>query len=232
MDNPPLASLSLTHVHYNPADRVSYLCAWLALVPQGLCVVYATLIWSNREIEIMLMFTGQMACEALNWCLKRYIKEERPREMHGKGYGMPSSHAQFVTFFSITLSLFLLFRHVPHPTETHTPFSFGQRFLLSVVALASAAAVAFSRIYLSYHTPKQVLVGCAAGAIFAVLWFGMTTLVRRAGWIEWVLDTQLARLFRVRDLVVQEDLVDSGWARWVERRQKTKALRVQAKKSR
>lgn len=25
------------------------------------------------------MFAGQMACEALNWCLKRYIKEERPQ---------------------------------------------------------------------------------------------------------------------------------------------------------
>ncbi|KAF1961252.1 DOLPP1 protein [Byssothecium circinans] len=231
MDNPPLASLSLTHVHYNPADRVSYLCAWLALVPQGLCVVYATLIWSNREIEILLMFAGQMACEALNWCLKRYIKEERPREMHGKGYGMPSSHAQFVTFFSVTLTFFLLFRHVPHPTETHTPFSFAQRFALSIAALASAAAVASSRIYLSYHTPKQVLVGCAAGAIFAVVWFGFTTFLRRAGWVEWALETELAKLFRVRDLVVQEDLVDSGWARWVERRRKT-TFQVQRKKGR
>lgn len=63
----------------NPADRISYICAWLALVPQGLCIVYATLIWSNREAEILLMFTGQMACEAANWGLKRYIKEERPR---------------------------------------------------------------------------------------------------------------------------------------------------------
>ena len=79
MDDRPLASLSLTHVHYNPSDKVSYLCAWLALVPQGLCVAYATLIWSTREAEVLLMFAGQMACEGLNWCLKRYIKEERPR---------------------------------------------------------------------------------------------------------------------------------------------------------
>ncbi|KAF1967352.1 DOLPP1 protein [Bimuria novae-zelandiae CBS 107.79] len=232
MEDAPLASLSLTHVHYNPADRISYLCAWLALVPQGLCVVYATLIWSNREIEIMLMFAGQMACEALNWCLKRWIKEERPREMHGKGYGMPSSHAQFVSFFSITLALFLLFRHVPHPTDTHTPFTFFQRFVLSVLALISAAAVAVSRIYLSYHTPKQVLVGCVAGTVCAVAWFGITTYLRRAGWVEWVLETELARLFRVRDLVVQEDLVDSGWARWVERRKRQRTLQVQAKKDR
>ncbi|KAJ4987554.1 PAP2 superfamily protein [Stagonosporopsis vannaccii] len=230
MDNPPLASLSLTHVHYNPADRVSYLCAWLALVPQGLCVVYATLIWSNREVEIALMFAGQMACEALNWVLKRHFKEERPREMHGKGYGMPSSHAQFVSFFSVTLALFLLFRHVPHPTDTHTPFSFAGRLVLSLLALASAAAVAVSRIYLSYHTQKQVLVGCACGAAFALAWFAFTTYLRRAGWIDWALSTWLARAFRVRDLVIQEDLVDSGWARWEERR-KRQGFRVQAKKS-
>jgi dolichyldiphosphatase len=153
--------------------------------------------------------------------------------MHGKGYGMPSSHAQFVAFFSVTLALFLLFRHVPHPTETHTPFSFVQRFALSVLALASAAAVAVSRIYLNYHTPKQVLVGCFAGAVCAVVWFGFTTYLRRAGWVEWVLETELARLFRVRDLVIQEDLVDSGWARWVERRRtRQPSFQVQAKKTR
>ena len=98
MDDPPLASLSVTHVHYvgqahvnlslhiidhyqDPSDRISYACAWLALVPQALCVTYATLIWSTREVEVLLMFAGQMACEGLNWLLKRSIKEERPRRM-------------------------------------------------------------------------------------------------------------------------------------------------------
>ena len=78
MDNPPLASLSLTHVYYDPNDLISYICAYLALVPQGLVVVYAALIWSTREIEILLMFAGQMSCEALNWLLKRWFQEERP----------------------------------------------------------------------------------------------------------------------------------------------------------
>lgn len=152
--------------------------------------------------------------------------------MHGKGYGMPSSHAQFVTYFSLSLTLFLLFRHSPHPTDTHTPFSFTQRFFLSLLALASAGAVAFSRVYLSYHTPKQVLVGCAAGAVFAIVWFGFTTLLRKDGWVEWGLETSLARLFRVRDLVIQEDLVDSGWARWEERRLRRQGFQVQGKKTR
>lgn len=103
--------------------------------------------------------------------------------------------------------------------------------MLSIVAVACAGAVAVSRIYLSYHTPKQVYVGCIAGAAFALFWFGFTTYLRRAGWIEWFLETWISRALRVRDLVIQEDLVDSGWARWEDRRKRTN-FRVQGKKSR
>lgn len=53
--------------------------AWVALIPQALCVSYATLIWSTREVEVILMFVGQMGCEGLNFVLKRLIKEERPK---------------------------------------------------------------------------------------------------------------------------------------------------------
>ena len=138
--------------------------------------------------------------------------------MLGKGYGMPSSHAQFVSFFSVSLTLFLLLRHQPHPTATHSPTTFAQRAALSALALFSAGAVATSRIYLSYHTPKQVLVGCAAGAVFAVVWFGFTSVLRSSGWLEWGLDFQLARWLRVRDLLLKEDLVDAGWVRFEEKR--------------
>lgn len=134
--------------------------------------------------------------------------------MYGKGYGMPSSHAQFVTFFSLSLSLFLLFRHTPAPSNTHTTTSFLERLGLSIVACLCAGAVAVSRVYLNYHTPKQVLVGCAAGAIFAISWFLFTTLLRRVGLVSWALDTALARSVRTRDLVVTEDLADAGWRRW------------------
>lgn len=66
----------------NPHDPLSYLSAWLALVPQALCVMYVTLIWASREVEILFMFGGQMACEALNFILKRWIKEERPKRTY------------------------------------------------------------------------------------------------------------------------------------------------------
>ncbi|KAJ5033353.1 uncharacterized protein L3040_008471 [Drepanopeziza brunnea f. sp. 'multigermtubi'] len=214
-DQAPLASLSLTHVYYDPHDPISYFCAWLALVPQGLCIVYATLIWSTREIEILMMFGGQIACEALNFGLKRTLKEARPKQMHGKGYGMPSSHAQFVAFFSLSLALFLLVRHVPKkPTPSHTPLSMASRVTLSGLAFANAGLVSWSRIYLNYHTPKQVIVGYLAGLASALLWFIVTTVVRQTGLLGWILNQYPTRLFRMRDLVVEEDLCQAGWEKW------------------
>ncbi|KAK7754907.1 hypothetical protein SLS62_003221 [Diatrype stigma] len=202
----------------DPTDSVSYLCAWLALVPQGLCVAYATLIWSTREVEVALMFAGQVACEVINLTLKRLIKEERPRRMNGRGYGMPSSHAQFVAYFAVSIALFLLARHRPPQPHVrrrnHTPMSVLERALWSLLGLAVAAAVGWSRVYLNYHTPRQVLVGSVAGAVSAVGWFAFTSAVRRSGWLLWAMELPLARWLRVRDLVVEEDLCQAGWEKW------------------
>ncbi|KAL8418267.1 hypothetical protein RB594_001759 [Gaeumannomyces avenae] len=290
-DTAPLASLSLTHVYYDPSDPVSYVCAWLALVPQALCVVYATLIWSSREAEVALMFAGQLACEAVNFALKRLIKEERPRRIHGKGYGMPSSHAQFVAFWALSLALFLLVRHRPHNSaaavstakggknmgsqgggnETtataeddkitaaaaaaaaaknppasataaavawerwqqaqsdlqelygvdrypHRPWSVPERLAASAVAFGLAGLVAWSRVYLGYHTTRQVLVGLAAGLASAAAWFALTAAARSCGLLGWAVGLPAARLLRLRDLVVEEDLCQAGWEKWEERR--------------
>ncbi|RDW83865.1 phosphatase PAP2 family protein [Aspergillus mulundensis] len=206
----PLASLSLTHVHYNPDDPLSLVSAWLALVPQALCVVYATLVWASREVEVGLMFAGQLVCEALNFALKRIIKEERPKQMFGKGYGMPSSHAQFVAFFAVYMGLFLIFRHSPTTPNQGIIY----RMVASFGIALGATAVAVSRIYLTYHTIRQVLAGCAVGIVFALIWFIFTGLLRSYGWIDWVLEHSIARFLRLRDLVVSEDLAEAGWQRW------------------
>ena len=144
--------------------------------------------------------------------------------MNGKGYGMPSSHAQFVAFFAVSLSLFVLVRHkphTPHTSTTHVPTSFIERLALSLLAVIGAAMVAESRIYLNYHSPRQVLAGCAAGAGFALIWFGVTSFARSAGWVEWGLDLPLAKYCRLRDLLVHEDLVDAGWERWTMKKRST-----------
>lgn len=145
---------------------------------------------------------------------------------------MPSSHAQFLAFFSVYLSLFLLIRHSPHPSDTHSPTTFIQRIGLALWSVVFAAVVCASRVYLSYHTIHQVLVGACVGTITAVAWFVVTELARRLGWIKWLLDRREFTMFRIRDLVVEEDLAESGWERWkiVSRRRKAEKEHIVAVK--
>lgn len=133
--------------------------------------------------------------------------------MFGKGYGMPSSHSQFVAFFAVYLSLFLLYRHTP--TLPNPPV---MSWLLVLGLCTGAGIVAISRIYLNYHTPKQVLAGIAAGVLCAFSWFFVTRFFRTSGWLDWTLDLQLVRHMRIRDLVVSEDLHEAGWQRWESQR--------------
>ncbi|KAF4119607.1 dolichyldiphosphatase [Geosmithia morbida] len=246
----PLASLSITHVYYDPDDRLSLACAYLALLPQALCVVYVTLIMSTREVEIALTFLGQLACEALNFVLKRLIKEERPARIHGKGYGMPSSHAQFVAFWSASVALFLFFRHrspttsstsaaststssstaatataaAPppprkHPRQAHhRPWSTADKAILTLASGQLAGLVAWSRVYLNYHTTRQVVAGGLTGVACAVAWFVVTAVARRSGWLAWAVDLPVFRMARVRDLIVEEDMCQAGWEKWEARR--------------
>ncbi len=125
--------------------------------------------------------------------------------MNGKGYGMPSSHAQYVSFFSVTLTLFLLSRHRPSPTTSHDLLSFRARLLFCVLVFLSATLVAASRVYLNYHNRKQVLAGWMAGLAFALLWYGFTSWLRNSGRLDAILDMRLVRMLRVRDLVITED---------------------------
>ena len=138
---------------------------------------------------------------------------------------MPSSHAQFLAFYSTSLILFLLLRHRPQAISTKSavmesfPYSLfpsanAQRLLVSGIALVLAAFVALSRIYLNYHTGRQVLVGCSAGALSAVTWFVFTSWLRHTGILHFVINLELCRWLRLRDLVVEEDLVESGWREW------------------
>jgi dolichyldiphosphatase len=208
--------------------------------------------WSTREAEVILMFAGQMACEAINFALKRLIKEERPRTLGvGKGYGMPSSHAQFSVFWAVALGLFLVVRHRPRTAEVrrvdgsseqdaagrttltrsrggrlaqiqlrdveayaHQPWSLIERVGVSLAAMVLASMVAWSRVYLGYHTPKQVLAGCLAGFVCAVGWFGVTYVARQTGLLVQALDWSVVRWFRIRDLVIEEDMCQAGWEKW------------------
>jgi dolichyldiphosphatase len=160
---------------------------------------------------------------------------------------MPSSHAQFVAFWSVSLALFLLVRHRPlarigangntsasskhrgnNPgnrdgkvATQNRAWSLLERAGVSLLAALVAAATAWSRIYLNYHTTRQVVVGSAAGVVIALGWFITTAVVRQTGLLAWGLELPIVRALRVRDLIVSEDMCQAGWEKW-ERREKEK----------
>lgn len=51
------------------------------------------------------------------------------------------------------------------------------KFLIIFSSLTMAVLVSLSRIYLEYHTLRQVLWGAIVGILFATFWFALTYLV-------------------------------------------------------
>lgn len=74
--------------------------------------------------------------------------------------------------------------------------------------------MSLSRIYLTYHSPKQVYVGNIVGISCGIAWFLVTSVARNIGLVEWLLQLPPVRWARMRDLVVCESLEDAGWERW------------------
>lgn len=99
---PALKSFSLTHILYDPTDRLSIPLTLLSLSPIFLFVSYFTLIIFNRRLTILLLALGSIFNEALSLALKRVWKGDRPYQGLlgdvGDSYGMPSSHSQAAGF--------------------------------------------------------------------------------------------------------------------------------------
>ncbi|KAJ3177282.1 hypothetical protein HDU87_004533 [Geranomyces variabilis] len=184
----PLASVSLTHVQFDPADPIGMLMAYISLAPLALLISYATLIAFRRDLATCLMLLGQLTNEGVNFVAKRIVREARPTEYLGNGYGMPSSHSQFVAFFAAYVTIYSVKR-----------LKFGHaawKPLICAGAIIMAGLVAYSRIRLSYHTSKQVIVGLTVGTLFAFIW----DIIAHSVLIPAIdLDSPLARWLLIKD---------------------------------
>ncbi|OXB69123.1 hypothetical protein ASZ78_009599 [Callipepla squamata] len=150
-------------------DFSGQLLAYLSLGPIFIIVGFVTLIIFKRELHTISFLGGLAFNEGVNWLIKNVIREPRPcEEAHSTvttKYGMPSSHSQFMWFFSVYSFLFLYLRTWVSPVEHHT------------YSCLNACLVTFlfpCRVYLLYHTWSQVLYGGVAGSVMAIAWFAFT----------------------------------------------------------
>lgn len=134
--------------------------------------------------------------------------------MIGHGYGMPSAHAQFAAFTGISAVCFLLARGCP--SSVPPPL----RATVAAAAVVGSSVIAAARVYLGYHTPRQVLAGYTAGAVAAVAWVGATVWARRAGLLTWMLGWPLMRWMQVRDLLPELEPAAAGWQVWEARQRR------------
>uniref|UniRef100_A0AC11EAY5 Dolichyldiphosphatase 1 n=1 Tax=Ovis aries TaxID=9940 RepID=A0AC11EAY5_SHEEP len=157
-------------------DLSGHVLAYLSLSPVFVIVGFVTLIIFKRELHTISFLGGLALNEGVNWLIKHVIQEPRPcggpHTAVGTKYGMPSSHSQFMWFFSIYSFLFLYLRM--HQTNNARFLDLLWRHVLSLGLLTVAFLVSYSRVYLLYHTWGQVLYGGIAGGLMAVAWFVFT----------------------------------------------------------
>ncbi|XP_031640068.1 dolichyldiphosphatase 1-like [Contarinia nasturtii] len=171
--------ITFTHVEYPKGDLFGQLLAWISLAPMGIGAGFVTLILFRRDLHTIAFFIGTLVNEVSNIILKHWIREPRPiNRVHiGTEFGMPSSHSQFIWFFSTYVTLFIFIRLHHINNNTLLPLERAGRLLVLVSCWCLTALVCLSRTYLQYHTWNQVIVGSLIGIITGLLWFTLTHLI-------------------------------------------------------
>ncbi|KAK3821069.1 MAG: PAP2 superfamily-domain-containing protein [Benniella sp.] len=201
-----LTSLSLTHVRFVGDDIYSKLFAFITLSPFGITCGYIAVILATRDLSIILMLAGQFLNECVNYVLKRVIKQERPTTGRldlglGEGYGMPSSHSQFMAYFATYMILLM-----------HGSSGSVSPHLISLGVALWSILVIYSRVHLYYHTWQQVVAGSICGcAIAAAYYFFVQKFLRLKGMQDWMLDNAVARWFYLVEREQMDNVYQWEW---------------------
>ncbi|KAF9466133.1 hypothetical protein BDZ94DRAFT_1158613 [Collybia nuda] len=229
------AALDLTHVLYDDTSLLSLALALITLSPILLMASYAALAVQTRELTIIVMWAGQLAGEVFNWVLKHAIKQDRPIESIGNGYGFPSSHSQYMGYFSSFLICHLYFRH----RFASTGSAIADHLFRGAVYLALllwTGAVAYSRyeLHLGYHNTNQIIWGLSIGALLGTSMYALAEYIPRhhpqstLGALKlFVLDNPVSSWLQIRDgwAVWADGGREGEWIRWKAEWEKQKRVR-------
>lgn len=191
-----------TYILYDPNDVFAFVCCYFSLLPVGILVFYFSWFIITREIEAVILAGGHVLNDISNNIIKNIIKETRPidfgsfqKDSVRSAYGMPSAHSQFMGFFMMYMGLRVWCQWSGLTKWNKVVASFG-------LFLASAGVVV-SRVYLGYHTGKQVMVGFSIGAFFGTCHYIASMLVRYIGLVDWFLSWKLVQMFLIKDSCYQ-----------------------------
>ncbi|XBW38307.1 hypothetical protein QEN19_003896 [Hanseniaspora menglaensis] len=195
-----------TYVLYNGDDILSFGLVYFTLLPIFVMVFIFSWFINTRELEACILAAGHVVNDIVNNIVKNIIKEERPVELFGddksfqknsnrSGYGMPSAHSQFMGFLTGYMVLRILFFWRFDKTFKGLMCKYIGLSLL----IGSTLLVAFSRVYLQYHSLKQVSVGVALGLFLGSSYFVVIQYIRRFGFCDWLMTLRISEFFAMKD---------------------------------
>ncbi|EPX75144.1 palmitoyl protein thioesterase-dolichol pyrophosphate phosphatase fusion 1 [Schizosaccharomyces octosporus yFS286] len=202
-----------SHFFYHVDDFTKSIMELFSLIPQIIGIIYLTVMVTNRELDTFMQFGGQVANEVLNYVIKIIVKHPRPSVvLHGVGYGMPSSHSQFMGYFTAYMIAWVC---KYRKEEWSHISSLAKMSLYCGLSLC----VCSSRYLLSYHSISQVIVGFAAGFVFGYVWCWFTGQLRLTGITEWLLKFPIIEWVYIKDTLIHNK--DNHKQEWLaSRRQK------------
>ncbi|RRT73496.1 hypothetical protein B296_00019478 [Ensete ventricosum] len=184
MEDAPAAALkavTLTHVRYPRGDSLGHFLAWVSLIPVFISFGgFISHFIFRRELQGLCFTLGLIISQVINELIKSSIQQSRPSSMCAvlevcDSHGWPSSHSQFMFFFSTYFSLLCLINGV----GVSSPSS---RRIIALLPWPSAFLTLYSRVYLGYHTVPQVLAGSTLGLLLGAGWY-------------WIVNTMLVDFF-------------------------------------
>jgi dolichyldiphosphatase len=197
---------SFTYVLYKSGDRLGQALALVSLLPVFAMVSYATLFLARRDLHILTLTAGHVVNEIINYVLKNTIKEPRPPhpfpQHHDNvpAFGMPSDHSQFCGFAASYITLWLTFARASRAASRGRVAAAGRTATAccAIVAWLACGAVAWSRVYLGYHSVSQVAAGVCLGAAVGASWYVLTVSIFHPCSMR-IVTFQTARLLLLRD---------------------------------
>ncbi|CAF1922239.1 BnaC02g48930D [Brassica napus] len=126
-----------------------------------LAALFGSVLLLRHDGAALWAVIGSVSNSALSVALKRILNQERPVATLRSDPGMPSSHAQSISF----ISLFTLFS-VMEWLGTNELSLF-----LSGLIVALASYFTWLRVSQKLHTASQVVVGAIVGSVYSTLWY-------------------------------------------------------------
>lgn len=212
--------ITLTLVEYPKGDLLGKCLAWISLAPLGIGAGFVALILFRRDLHTIVFFIGTLVNEAINIVLKHWIQEARPvsRAQIWTEYGMPSSHAQFMCFFTQYVLLFIFIR-LHHMNNNNARTERLVRLLVLAACCLATGLVCCGRVYLQYHSTQQVLVGALVGIVVGTGWFVLTHYFLTP-FFPLVVSWRISELFLLRDTTLIPNIL---WFEYTNTRQEARA---------